>query len=48
MKRKQLYFTPTSDVVELKMGSVLCQSGGDGSLYDPSDYEKQYVNPFAN
>lgn len=46
-KRKQVYAAPSSLVVELKMGSVLCASGGDGSLAAPGGYQKQTGNPFT-
>ena len=35
MMKKKLYESPASDVVEIRMGSVLCWSG----LGKPNDYE---------
>jgi len=49
MKQKQLYVTPTSDVVEVKMSGVLCESRY-GSVGNPDDYNNagDPFNPSSN
>ena len=35
---KQPYETPTTDIVDVKLHGILCQSGF-GLLYNPEDYD---------